>query len=111
MIHIHYTKDDGWHELAIEGHANYSDCGRDIVCAGVSAIAYTLIGFLENKEEDVEDMGGSIVDSGEFYLSCKGSKVVDLAYEMAVVGLWQIANTYPDNVSISISAHGGDSRE
>ena len=34
----------------IKGHAGYADAGSDIICAAVSAIAYTAIGyFSENK--------------------------------------------------------------
>jgi uncharacterized protein YsxB (DUF464 family) len=34
-------------EFSIEGHAGYADCGKDIVCAAISAIAYTALGALQ----------------------------------------------------------------
>ena len=34
------------------GHANYAEVGKDIVCAGVSILTYTLIASLAELTED-----------------------------------------------------------
>lgn len=52
MIKItHNTERDGTecrHTITIKGHAGYAPIGEDIVCAGVSTLAYTLIARLED---------------------------------------------------------------
>lgn len=111
MIDIYYARSGDTHELQISGHAGYSRVGNDIVCAGVSAIAYTLLGFLENQQDDITAMCGPAASSGDLYVQCSGGPRIALGFEMAVIGLSQIANKYPDNVEIHISATGGDSRE
>lgn len=106
MIHIYYTGGDGRNELSVYGHANYGPCGKDIVCAGVSAIAYSLLGFLELCEDEIEDMTGPIVDNGKVYVGCNSTATIDTAFRMAVIGLEQIADAYPDHVEIQIVPQG-----
>ena len=98
MIRVYYARGEGEHELSISGHAHYADYGQDIVCAGVSAIAFSLLGWLEHNEEELSDLSVSEVE--QFYLSCKGSEKIDTAFQMAVIGLVQIAREYPDHVEI-----------
>lgn len=40
------------YKVDIKGHAGYADPGKDIVCAGVSTLALTLIEFLRQMERD-----------------------------------------------------------
>ena len=110
MIAIEYTGVPGYHHLEIKGHAGYSEQGGDIVCAGVSAITYTLLGFLNNREDDIWHLRAH-TESGNAAVTCTGDHHIDTAFEMAVIGYAQIANQYPDNVTLHISAPGGDSRE
>ena len=85
--------------LRITGHAQYS-AGNDIVCAGVSAIAYAFLGYLQNfplyeaKESPCANEQGLFV---RIYTTDPG---ILAAYEMAVIGLMQIAAKYPDNVCV-----------
>ena len=44
MIEVTVRKD----EIKISGHANYAVSGSDIVCAGVTALAQTLIKSIED---------------------------------------------------------------
>ena len=46
MTHIHYHRDESGHRLHITGHAGYAPRGQDIVCAGISALAYGLLEYL-----------------------------------------------------------------
>ena len=50
MTHIRYRADGRAHSLELCGHANYAAEGPDIVCAGLSAITYALMGFLMNLD-------------------------------------------------------------
>ncbi len=101
MIQARYTVEDNTHNLTVHGHANYSDKGTDIVCAGVSAIVQALIGWIENNPEYAECV--SIDDrNGEVLIECIGYENVSAVFYMTAVGIEQIANTYPDNVQIDI---------
>lgn len=106
MITVYYAQEGGTHELTISGHAGYAEYGRDIVCAGVSALGYALLGYLEKCEDDVEEMEGPIVECGNIYVSCTGNQNIATAFHMAVCGLKQIADSYPDHVDIQIVPTG-----
>lgn len=97
MIRVRYTEG---HELNIEGHAGYAICGQDIVCAGVSAIVYALLGWLVDNQDEVEDLVGPLVEDGRLYVSCSGSDKVSTAFEVAMSGIEQIAGQYPNHVVI-----------
>ena len=75
MISIEIKKNNNKiEEVSIKGHANYSDKGKDIVCAAVSAIATYSINLMEklgylidNKVEEgyvkmINDANSEIVD-------------------------------------------------
>lgn len=47
-IIILLDKEKNINGLKISGHAGYDEMGQDIVCAGVSALTYTLINALES---------------------------------------------------------------
>lgn len=101
MITAKYDRDGETHTLSVNGHAGYADKGSDIVCAGVSAIVYALIGWLENNSEDTTFV--SVDDSnGEAVIACEGDDKVSVAFYMAAIGIENIANTYPAHVSIDI---------
>ena len=111
MIRIDYRVGDRDHKLTIKGHAEYSDTGNDIVCAGVSAIAFTLIGFLENHRDDIESIGAQR-QSGDLRIECVGGEKVALAFDMALIGLQQIAMKYAKHVQVNIYPQpADDSRE
>ena len=101
MVRATYTVDEGTHELVVLGHANYAEYGKDIVCAGVSAIVQALIGWCEDNYETVNCIG---IDSqaGEVIVSCDGGKDVAAVFRMASIGLEQLAYSYPDHVQIDI---------
>ena len=101
MITARYEKDGSSHNLSVSGHARYSPKGQDIVCAGVSAIVYALIGWLENSFEDtsfvsIDEKGGEVI------ISAQGDDNVATAFYMCAIGIENIANTYPAHVTIDI---------
>lgn len=101
MIIARYDRNGDTHILSVNGHAEYAEKGQDIVCAGVSAIVYALIGWLENNSEDttfasIDESGGEII------VSCDGDDKTATAFYMAAIGIEQIANTYPAHVTIDI---------
>jgi uncharacterized protein YsxB (DUF464 family) len=85
--------------LTITGHAGFAPHGQDIVCAGVSALAQTLIVSLESLTQDpieyVCQPGTVEIKHGN--LSEQGQVLVDSFF----VGLRMIADSYPNNVKLS----------
>lgn len=43
MINIKVKSSNGYTQITIEGHSGYAANGKDIVCAGVSAISHTAV--------------------------------------------------------------------
>lgn len=96
MIKARYTADGNKHTLSIRGHANYGEYGKDIVCAGVSAIVQALMGWVENNPHTAECV--TIDDrTGEIIIACEGGEDVSAVFSMTTIGLEQISRAYPDH--------------
>ena len=85
-------------EISLLGHAGYAEPGRDIVCAGVSALVQTLIQSIEELTSDVikYDMTPGAVHIQFGDLSERARLLVDSFF----VGASMIAEDYPENVKI-----------
>ncbi len=101
MVKANYTIDENTRSLTVSGHANYDEYGRDIVCAGISALVQALIGWLE---ENHYRASFASVDQkeGELVISADGGEDIAAIFNMASIGLMQIADSYPDHVQIDI---------
>lgn len=93
---IKITRSEGG--IDIIGHAHYAEPGRDIVCAGVSALVQTLIQSVEELTADKiqYDMIPGTVHIHFGDLSERARLLVDSFF----VGVSMIAEEYPDNVKI-----------
>ncbi len=102
MISADFTRENEGDRLymTLQGHANYADDGRDIVCAAVSGLFYALCGYLANLE------GGDLVLEkaipGDARLSCAPCGVE--AMRLVCIGLIQIMLSYPGCLSVTNSA-------
>ena len=98
MVKVRYNDTDSI-MLRISGHAGYAEVGKDIVCAGVSAIAFALLGYLENIDKtvvsDIKDEEGYIC-----IVSNSIDKRVEAAFDMALLGLRQLELAYPDHINV-----------
>ena len=104
MVKIQVLRDvDGfiW-EFIIKGHSGFGQYGEDIVCAGISAVAYAAVGAL------AELTGIRNYTEREGYMMCKipedvkeGLKpCIRIILETAVIGFKQIEDAYKDYVAI-----------
>lgn len=85
--------------ITIDGHAGYAEAGKDIVCAGVTALVETLIQSIENLTTD-KIIYNIIPGRADIYfedLSEKGKLLVDSFF----TGICLIADDFPDYVKIS----------
>ncbi len=87
------------HEIRISGHAHYAEKGKDIVCAAVSALEYTLTKALEviaGENLRYEEKEGQVtIGFGE--LSEKGQAIVDTFF----VGILGVIESYPQYVRLT----------
>lgn len=102
MIKIKFEKREDIFSLSVKGHANFAEAGKDIVCAGVSAILYALIGFLKNNEEHIEDKKIR-ADSGDACVFCVGDEKIQAAAELALIGFLQIEKQYENFISVEVN--------
>lgn len=94
MIEVTVRKD----EIKISGHASYAVSGSDIVCAGVTALAQTLIKSIEDLTDDkIEyEISPGRVDIKYGNLSEKSKTLVDSFF----IGICMIAEEFPEYVRI-----------
>ena len=94
MIAVSVRKD----EIKVSGHANYAEEGKDIVCAGVTALTQTLVKSKEDLTEDkIEyDISPGRADIKYGDLSEKAKTLVDSFF----IGICMIADEFPDYVKI-----------
>lgn len=84
--------------ITVKGHANYAVFGSDIVCAGVTALAQTLIKSIKDLTDDkIEyEISPGRVDIKYRDLSEKSKALVDSFF----IGICVIADEFPEYVRI-----------
>lgn len=84
--------------ITVKGHANYAVSGSDIVCAGVTALAQTLIKSIKDLTDDkIEyEISPGRVDIKYGNLSEKSKTLVDSFF----IGICMIAEEFPEHVRI-----------
>ena len=94
MIAVSVRKDG----ITVSGHANYAEAGKDIVCAGVTALVQGLIRSMESLTRDQiqYDIASGRTDIEFGDLSEEGKLLVDSFF----IGICQIADEFPDYVRI-----------
>ena len=94
MIAVSVRKD----RITVSGHAGFAEAGKDIGCAGVTALIQTLIKAASNLTEDKIDYeispGRADIHFG--CLSEAGMLLVDAFF----IGICLIADEFPDHVRI-----------
>ena len=93
--------------LRLEGHAEYAEVGKDIVCASASILAYTVAQIVRIKERDGCLTESAVVrlEGGDTEITCvpKDATSYDLlwdAYDFARVGYFLLAHNYPKYVRL-----------
>lgn len=80
--------------LELNGHAGYNP-GNDVVCAAVSAIVYTVAGWVENHRDDLTRVDKHLYSSGKTDILVSGNDKAQAVFEAAAIGLLQIEVRYP----------------
>lgn len=84
--------------IEISGHAGYAEPGKDIVCAGVTALTQTLIQSIENLTDDKIEyrISPGKVEVEYRNLSEKSKTLVDSFF----IGICLIAEEFPEHVKV-----------
>lgn len=98
-------------KVNIEGHANHDEMGKDIVCAGVSSLTYTLAMYAEKLNDNGKlyfeptirlgagDTEIGVVVRGDYEHEARS------VFDALCEGYNLIAKTYPDNVRYNTVYH------
>ena len=84
--------------ITIDGHAGYAEAGKDIVCAGVTALTENLIDSIESLTKDTiqYDISPGRVDMHYKDLSEDGKLLIDSFF----LGICSIEQGFPEYVKI-----------
>lgn len=94
LIEISVRKD----KITVSGHAGYAAAGKDIVCAGVTALTQALIRSLEELTRDEIKY---VVSPGKADIHYRNlSEAGKLLVDSFFIGICLIADEFPDHVRI-----------
>ena len=84
--------------ITVDGHAGYAEAGKDIVCAGVTALVENLIDSIEGLTVDTiqYEISPGRADIHYKDLSEEGKLLVDSFF----LGIYSIEQDYPEHVKI-----------
>lgn len=85
--------------FTLSGHAGYAKAGQDIICAAVSAICYTALGYFDTVRFGGKDICYKISDGYMKFnrpdgLSQEENSKADAVLEAMVIGLRQVQTSY-----------------
>lgn len=105
MIEITHMELREEHILHIIGHAGFSRHGKDIVCAGISALTYALLQTLCDAQEKGElCLFTYIVKDGAAVVRVRAKAharvKLDSALNTVMTGYRMIADEYPEHVRV-----------
>lgn len=84
--------------ISIQGHAGYAEKGKDIVCAGVTALTQTLIKSINDLTMDRPEYE---IAPGVFYMELKNlSEKSKILVDSFFIGLCSIAEEFPEYIRI-----------
>ncbi len=97
MVSAEFKRLEGGNiRLVMKGHSSHKENGQLIVCAGISAVFYTLLGYLKNT------FGARLkiyrLRSGDVDIEC--ANLGDEAFRMACIGFLQLGEMYPTEITV-----------
>lgn len=91
--------DDQVNGFRVDGHSNYGEHGKDIVCSAVSTLAQTLLITL--KEIYADECHYIMFDGHlEVHVSASDVKEVQLLFRSFTIGILAIVEEYPGYVKL-----------
>ncbi|EMS69472.1 ribosomal-processing cysteine protease Prp [Ruminiclostridium cellobioparum] len=105
MINVNICRDKAGNiiKFVVKGHAGYAREGRDIVCAAVSAVAYTAAGALGDLigiKDFFEEKHGFMTCSVDVDILPELRHDAEIIMATAEIGFKQIELAYPKHVKV-----------
>ena len=105
MIEVIYYREHN--RLTVKGHAQSNEYGKDLVCAGVSALALTMAANVGNMaSKDYVTAYTTRLEPGDAEISCnprtRYRESVRQVFMSVCVGFEILADQYPDYISYSV---------
>lgn len=98
MIRVQVTKKQGsYQRIFFQGHALYEDFGKDIVCAGVSAILITTVNAILSY--DSSSITYQVKENVVIEIH-KEDEIIRLLFNNMMELLKELEQQYPKNISI-----------
>lgn len=97
MIRARFSAVQDGLQLEMRDHAT----GEPLVCAGASAIVWSLAGWLRNHAETGAVM---TLRAGDAFVQCARTPAAETAFELAAVGLMQLEKKYPEAIRVEREA-------
>ena len=103
MIEVYIRRSgDHYNEFYVEGHANYAEMGKDIVCSAVSALTITLENALGQLLDVTIRESRYVGDSNpRIFISAPNNKT-DLLIGMYKIGIEGVQEAFPDHVKLHL---------
>lgn len=97
-----YRSRFGFEAMDLTGHAEYNP-GNDVVCAGISALAFALAGELKRRKASFKrfDIREGVHVETEPFIHDVPQAGINAVYETCLTGLRQIEKKFPDHIQIS----------
>jgi uncharacterized protein YsxB (DUF464 family) len=96
MVLVEFKKNNNVSFLRITGHADFAEHGSDIVCAGISTLAYSIGNKILNMDENFN----LEVNENEFKFNNDMTNLeINLLLDTLYEGLLMIEHQYPENIT------------
>lgn len=100
MICIEMSQKSGVYTLKTQGHAEYAEPGKDIVCAAVSILVFTLIESID--ERDLSEPSVIEQESGKVLVRVKPKQSTEgkicAVFKVIANGFELLQKNFPENV-------------
>lgn len=94
-----FKKSDSIIGFSVEGHADFAEPGKDIVCSAVSALTFNAIDSIEKITADKMNYR-ALVGNISMMLQSEPSTSAFVLLTSFRLGMEAIAEQYPDNVRV-----------
>lgn len=103
---LNITFDEKKMKLTFEGHANYAEKGKDILCSSASILFYTLKSNLEELDKTTfETMPVIIINKNFSSIECKPKEeyqhLITVIYKTILKGIYLLAENYKNFIKFS----------
>ena len=92
--------------LSVEGHAGQAEKGKDIVCAAVSILFYTLAQAVTDSADMLEKKPEIWTEDGNGSVSCKPKKAflatIQRTYWTILTGIELLAEEYKEYINFTV---------